>query len=57
MKSSGLGLSISKQLIDLLGGEIGFSSVEGVGTTFWIELDLIPEKPLSFREERPVLVP
>ena len=57
IKSSGLGLSISKQLIDLLGGEIGFSSVEGMGTTFWIELDLIPEKPLSFREERPVLVP
>lgn len=42
-KSSGLGLSITKQLIDLLRGRIGFNSVEGKGSTFWIELDLIPK--------------
>lgn len=42
-KSSGLGLSITKQLIDLLGGDIGFNSVEGKGSTFWIELNLLPE--------------
>lgn len=41
-KSSGLGLSITKQLMDLLGGEIGVFSVEGEGSTFWIELDLLP---------------
>ena len=39
-KSSGLGLSITKQLIDLLGGKVGFTSVEGDGSVFWIELDL-----------------
>lgn len=42
-KSSGLGLSITKQLMDLLGGSVGFRSTEGKGSTFWIELDLLPE--------------
>ncbi|MFG6661003.1 sensor histidine kinase [Sulfitobacter sp. 915] len=42
-KSSGLGLSIAKQLMDLLGGDVGFRSIDGTGSTFWIELDLMPE--------------
>jgi len=42
-KSSGLGLSIAKQLMDLLGGRVGFHSVEGKGSTFWIELNVMSE--------------
>ena len=46
-KSSGLGLSITKQLIDLLGGKVGFTSVEGDGSVFWIELDLLSQSKLA----------
>ena len=37
-KSFGLGLSISKQIIEAHSGKIWFESVKGVGTTFYVSL-------------------
>ncbi len=39
---TGLGLNICRQLVEAMGGKIGFDSSEGVGTTFFFHVDFRP---------------
>jgi two-component system, sensor histidine kinase RpfC len=41
---TGLGTTISKQLVELMGGKIGLSSQVGKGTVFWFELPLLKQQ-------------
>lgn len=37
-EGTGIGLVVSKQLVELMGGAIGVQSTDGAGSEFWIEL-------------------
>ena len=51
---TGLGLVLARQIIEAHGGEVGFESQEGAGSTFWVRLPAattegagLPEKSLA----------
>lgn len=43
IEGTGVGLALSKRLADLMGCELGVESVEGQGSTFWLDLPPAPQ--------------
>jgi two-component system, OmpR family, phosphate regulon sensor histidine kinase PhoR len=41
----GLGLAIARRMVDVMDGEIGATSVEGEGSTFWVRLPAATPSP------------
>ena len=49
---TGLGLTISKNIIELLGGKIWVDSIPGEGSTFWFDIPLIRVSALPKQPEK-----
>lgn len=47
IEGSGIGLSITHEIVELLGGKIGFDSNEGEGSVFWVDIRLSRNQPLA----------
>ena len=50
---TGLGTTIAKQLVGLMNGRIGVESALGLGSTFWVEVDLDKQPERSSGGETP----
>lgn len=50
---TGLGLAICKQIVDLMGGEIGIDSEEGKGSQFWFQISFVKQSPAEIKQLEP----
>src|SRR5436309_2771521 len=57
IEGTGLGLALSKGLIENMEGRIGFSSQVGTGSTFWVELPLADRAEVEAAQAPPPGIP
>ncbi|MCP4333206.1 MAG: response regulator [Gammaproteobacteria bacterium] len=54
---SGIGLSITRQIVEMLDGNIGFESTQDEGSTFWVDIALSNQQSGQLKkEEAPTVV-
>ena len=51
---TGLGTTISKQIVELMGGTIGVHSVVDVGSTFWFQINFNKQKEISLEADKTI---
>lgn len=51
IEGTGIGLTITKQLVEMMGGQVGFESELDAGSTFWFELPISEGQEISIPEE------
>jgi signal transduction histidine kinase len=51
ISGTGLGLVLARQIVEAHGGQIGFESAQGAGSTFWLHLPAAAEARLAARDD------